>query len=120
MARLNVIIKRNTNNSKIIPEQTELIFKSLRIDILGRTVYIDNREIPLTPKEYDLLLYLVENKNIALTREQLLDAVWGYDFFGEDRTVDTHIKMLRNNLKRYRKNIMTLRSVGYKFEWKEK
>lgn len=79
-------------------------------------MYIDEKKADLTPKEYELLLYLIENKNIALTREQLLNAVWGYDFFGEDRTVDTHIKMLRNSLGDYRDYITTLRGVGYKFE----
>ena len=70
----------------------------------------------MTPKEYDLLFYLVRNKNIAFSREQLLQDVWGYDFFGDDRTVDTHIKMLRSNLGKYRSHIVTLRGMGYKFE----
>jgi DNA-binding response OmpR family regulator len=72
--------------------------------------------VTLTTKEYDLLLHLVNNKNIVLTREQLLNAVWGYEFIGEDRTVDTHIRMLRGNLGEYRNYIVTLRGVGYKFE----
>ena len=67
-------------------------------------------------EEYDLLFYLVRNKNIALTRNKLLEEVWGYDFFGDDRTIDTHIKMLRNNLGPYRNYIVTLRGMGYKFE----
>ena len=79
-------------------------------------MYVDNGKVNLTPKEYELLLYLIQNKNIVLTREQLLNAVWGYDFYGEDRTVDTHIKMLRNSLGVYRDYIVTLRGVGYKFE----
>ena len=70
----------------------------------------------MTPKEYDLLFFLVKNRNIALSRDRLLEEVWGYDFFGDDRTVDTHIKMLRNSLKEYRSYIVTLRGMGYKFE----
>ena len=75
--------------------------------------------INLTPKEYELLIYLVENKNIVLTREQLLSNIWGYDFYGDDRTIDTHIKTLRSNLGKYRDLIKTIRKVGYKFEYKE-
>ncbi|MBR5091820.1 MAG: winged helix-turn-helix transcriptional regulator, partial [Ruminiclostridium sp.] len=82
----------------------------------ARSVSIDGEKANLTPKEYDLLFYLVRNKNIALTRDKLLSEVWGYDFFGDDRTIDTHIKMLRNNLGEYRKFIVTLRGMGYKFE----
>jgi len=115
MARLNVIVKRNRN--KIQPAQNErLKFGGLEIDILGRSVFIDGRKIELTPKEYELLVYFVENKNIALTREKLMNAVWGYDFVGDDRTVDTYVKMLRNSLENYRDYIVTLRGVGYKFE----
>jgi Response regulators consisting of a CheY-like receiver domain and a winged-helix DNA-binding domain len=115
MARLNVIVKRNQN--KMPAAQNERIkFGGLEIDTLGRSVYIDNKKIEMTPKEYDLLTYLIENKNIVLTREKLMSAVWGYDFFGNDRTVDAHIKMLRNSLADYRDYIVTLRGVGYKFE----
>ena len=74
-------------------------------------------KIEMTPKEYDLLFHLVRNKNIALTREKLLSAIWGYDFFGDDRTIDTHIKMLRSSIGEYRKFIVTLRGMGYKFEY---
>ena len=77
---------------------------------------VDGEKVELTPKEYDLLFYLVENKNIALSRDKLLSDIWGYDFFGDDRTIDTHIKNLRNNLGKYRDFIVTLRGVGYKFE----
>lgn len=115
MARLNVIVKRNQN--KMPAAQNERIkFGGLEIDTLGRSVYIDSKKIEMTPKEYDLLMYLIENKNIVLTREKLMSAVWGYDFFGNDRTVDAHIKMLRNSLADYRDYIVTLRGVGYKFE----
>ena len=80
------------------------------------TVYVDGEVAGLTPKEYELLFYMVRNKGIALSREKLLSEVWGFDFFGDDRTVDTHIKMLRSSLKEYRKFIVTLRGMGYKFE----
>ena len=86
------------------------------IDNSARTVTIDKERVQLSPKEYDLLLYLVKNRGIALTREQLLSNVWGYDFFGDDRTLDTHIKLLRRNLGEYARYIVTLRGVGYRFE----
>ena len=93
-----------------------LVFEGLEIDMAGREVYVNGQKANMTPKEYDLLFYLVKNRNLALTRDQLLEEVWGYDFFGDDRTVDTHIKMLRNSLGEYRKFIVTLRGTGYKFE----
>ena len=96
------------------------IYQNLKVDFKGHVVYIDNKEIKLTPKEYDLLIYFINNKNIALSREELLSKIWGYDFFGDDRTIDTHIKMLRNNLGKYRDLIQTVRGMGYKFEIKEK
>lgn len=114
MARVKVIMSRNSNDEKI--EREKIVFESLVIDRLGRNVYIDEQKIELTPKEYELLLYLVLNKNIALSREQILSNVWGYDFFGEDRTVDTHVKMLRNSIGKYRDKIVTVRGMGYKFE----
>ena len=116
MARIKAILYRNqkTNNSK-----KKVRFEGLEIDFEGRSVYVDDKKVELTPKEYDLLFYMVRNKNIALTRERLLDEVWGYDFFGDERTVDTHIKMLRNSLGLYRKFIVTLRGLGYKFEYEE-
>ena len=89
------------------------------MDVEAHEVFVDGMKLNLTPKEYDLLLYLIENKNIALTRENLLTNIWGYDFFGDDRTVDTHIKTLRNSLGKYRDFIATVRKVGYKFEYKE-
>ena len=85
-------------------------------DVAGREVYVNGERASMTPKEYELLFYLVKNKGIALTRDKLLEEVWGYDFFGDDRTVDTHIKMLRNSLGEYRKYIVTLRGMGYKFD----
>ena len=96
------------------------VLDTLVIDFQGHVVTIDDKEIKLTPKEYELLCYFIQNKNIALSREQLLNQLWGYDFFGDDRTIDTHIKMLRNSLGIYRDHIVTVRSMGYKFEIKEK
>lgn len=116
MARLNVIISRNT---KTDDKKDVLKFAGLTIDIPARNVFVDGEKIDLTPKEYDLLFYFAKNKNIALSREKLLCDVWGYDFYGDDRTVDTHIKMLRSRLGKYRDYIVTLRSLGYKFEPQE-
>ena len=113
MARINAVTKRRAGNKNGIET---LKFEGLEIDMAGRNVYVDGAKAELTPKEYELLFYLVRNKGIALTREKLLYDVWGFDFYGDDRTVDTHIKMLRGNLKDYRKFIVTLRGLGYKFE----
>ena len=110
MARIKAVIKRNSRPDSGIPEK--LKFEGLEIDLAGREVYVDGVKASMTPKEYDLLFYLVKNKNLALTRDKLLEEVWGYDFFGDDRTVDTHIKMLRNSLGPYRKFIVTLRGMG--------
>jgi DNA-binding response OmpR family regulator len=93
-----------------------MVFEGLEIDLAGREVYVDGNKASMTPKEYDLLFFLVRNKGLALTRDKLLEAVWGYDFFGDDRTVDTHIKMLRHNLGPYRDYVVTVRGMGYKFE----
>ena len=113
MARINAVTKRRASK----PQGNEILkFEGLEIDMAGRNVYVDGVKAELTPKEYELLFYLVRNKGIALTREKLLYDVWGFDFYGDDRTVDTHIKMLRGNLKDYRKFIVTLRGLGYKFE----
>lgn len=117
IARVNAIINRtNKDENKEKIEKEKIIVDTLQIDRLGRTVTIDGKKVEMTPKEYDLLVYLIINKNIALSRENILSKVWGYDFFGEDRTVDTHIKMLRNNLGKYRDKIVTVRGMGYKFE----
>lgn len=119
MARINAIVKRfqekeTSKNEKV--EEEKYKFEGLEIDALGRTVCVDGEKRILTPKEYELLYYLVINKNIALSREKILNEVWGYDFYGEDRTVDTHIKMLRNSIGKYRDMISTVRGMGYKFE----
>jgi len=86
------------------------------VDFTGRSVMIKDHRLDLTPKEYDLLFYLVENRNIALSRDQLITNVWGYDYYGDDRTLDTHIKRLRSSLEEYRSCIVTLRGVGYRFD----
>lgn len=115
IARVNAVLTRH--NPKDASEKNDVLeFGGLVIDIPGRSVTINGERIVLTPKEYDLLFFLVENKNIALSRDKLLCDIWGYDFFGDDRTIDTHIKNLRNNLGPYRDYIVTLRGVGYKFE----
>jgi DNA-binding response OmpR family regulator len=114
MARVNVVLSRRNHTAANALEV--LKFDGLEINISARSVTVDGAKVDLTPKEYDLLFYLVHNKNIALSRDKLLSDVWGYDFFGDDRTIDTHIKNLRNNLGNYRDYIVTLRGVGYKFE----
>jgi DNA-binding response OmpR family regulator len=114
MARVKAVTSRKAPVQTAMPER--IVFEGLEIDMAGREVYVNGQKANMTPKEYDLLFYLVKNRNIALTRDKLLEEVWGYDFFGDDRTVDTHIKMLRNSLGEYRKFIVTLRGMGYKFE----
>ena len=111
MARISAVLKRSR------PKKKELIKSDgLEIDIAGRNVFVDGKKVEMTPKEYELLFYLVENNGIAISREKLLSNVWGYDFYGDDRTVDTHIKMLRSSLGKYRDKIITLRGLGYKIE----
>ena len=113
VARVKAITKRNSK------ETSTMILAGIKIDDLAHEVYVDDKQIELTPKEYDLLKYLIENKNIALSRENLLSNIWGYDFYGDDRTVDTHIKTLRAHLGKYRDLIKTVRGMGYKIEYKE-
>ncbi len=113
MARVKAILKRVNRVNK------RIVVGDLEIDDAAREVHIDGEVVTLTLKEYELLKYLIENKNIAISREQLLTNIWGYDFYGDDRTVDTHIKTLRSKIGKYKDNIMTLRGVGYKFEYKE-
>ena len=113
LARIKAVLKRAAAKE----QPMDIIrYEGPEINVTGREVSVDGKPVSLTPKEYDLLFYLVRNKGIALSREKLLEEVWGYDFFGDDRTVDTHIKMLRNSLGEYRKFIKTLRGMGYKFE----
>ena len=110
IARIKAVLSRTTKQLPTIYQ-----YKSLEINFSAHTIKIDNELINVTPKEYEILSYLIKNKNIAISREQLLSNVWGFDFFGDDRTVDTHIKMLRNNLRKYRDNIVTVRGFGYKY-----
>lgn len=114
MARVNAVLARRKAHKE--SDSKVLEFGGLSINIQGRSVMVNGEKVELTPKEYDLLFYLVQNRNIALSRDKLLSDIWGYDFFGDDRTIDTHIKNLRNNLGEYRDFIVTLRGVGYKFE----
>lgn len=111
MARVAALLKR-VNPGK----GATIVSEGLEIDIPSRNVYVDGKKVNMTPKEYELLFYLAQNRGIAISREQLLSNVWGYDFYGDDRTVDTHIKMLRSSLGRYREKIVTLRGFGYKME----
>ncbi len=114
MMRVNVVTSRTKSDAGAAMD----IFKyeGLEINFTARTVSIDGKRIEMSPKEYELLFYLVRNKNIALERERLITEVWGYDYYGDDRTLDTHIKLLRNSLGEYRKLLITLRGVGYRFE----
>lgn len=114
MMRVGAILKR----TKLEASKDIFTYKGLEVNFTSRTVSIDNERIDMSPKEYDLFFYLVRNKDIALTREQLISDVWGFDFYGDDRTLDTHIKLLRKRLKEYSSTIITLRGVGYRFESK--
>ncbi len=112
-ARVKAVLKRLQN------DQTIYKFQDLVLDDLAHEVKIDDKLITLTPKEYELLKYFMQNKNIALSRDTILANIWGFDFYGDERTVDTHVKTLRNNLGKYRNLIKTVRGMGYKFEYKE-
>ncbi|MBO5226849.1 MAG: response regulator transcription factor [Ruminococcus sp.] len=116
MARVRAVLNRRNTTSDSQNLSQRMQYEGLEIDLAGREVYVDGKRASMTPKEYDLLFYLIKNKGLALTRDKLLEEVWGYDFFGDDRTVDTHIKMLRSSLGVYRKFIVTLRGMGYKFD----
>ena len=115
MMRVKVVISRN--NKKDVRDGHEIFqAEGLVVDFTGRTVTVDGKRVEMSPKEYELLFYLVRNRNIALDREKLITEVWGYDYYGDDRTLDTHIKLLRSSLGEYRKFLVTLRGVGYRFE----
>lgn len=123
MLRVEAVMKRvkRSGNAGAVSAPNEVVEidgGGLRVDITARIVYIDGERVDMSPKEYDLFFYLLANKNIALTREKLLNEVWGYDFFGDARTLDTHIKLLRKSLGRYADLVVTLRGVGYRFEGK--
>lgn len=114
VARVKAVMKR------VKREDNSYVYEGLVIDDLAHEVVIDGKNVVLTPKEYDLLKYFMQNKNIALSRDTILTNIWGYDFYGDERTVDTHVKTLRNNLGKYRDVIKTVRGMGYKFDAKEK
>ena len=114
MMRVAAVLKRSGGEKAA--ESDILTFDGLTIDFTARRVTIDGQELDLSPKEYELLFYMVRNRGIALSREKLISDVWGYDFFGDDRTLDTHIKLLRKQLGPYADRITTLRGVGYRFE----
>ena len=121
MLRISAIMKRvkSTPVTESISKPNviiELDNGGLRADVTARLVFIDGERVDMSPKEYDLFFYLLSNRNIALSREKLLCEVWGYDFYGDARTLDTHIKLLRKSLGRYSNYIVTLRGVGYRFE----
>lgn len=113
VARVKAILKRS---GAIAEKQGVLKIPGIEIDETGRKVLVDGKQITLTPKEFDILVYMVKNQNIVLSREKILSTIWGYEFFGDDRTVDTHIKMLRNSIEPYRNYIKTIWSIGYKLE----
>ena len=113
VARIKAVTKRREVTSNIYE------IKGIKLDNLAHDVFVDNKKIYLTPKEYELLKYFIDNKNIALSRENLLSHIWGYDFYGDDRTVDTHVKTLRKNLGKYKDMIVTVRGLGYKFVYED-
>lgn len=114
MMRVNAVIKRSAGNQEIAKDI--FTYEGLSVDFSARIVTVNGNRVEMTPKEYDLFFYMVKNKGLALTREQLISEVWGYDFFGDERTLDTHIKLLRKSLQEYSRCIVTLRGVGYRFE----
>ena len=116
MMRVNAVIKRTHTSEQKEVKKDVFTYKGLSVDFSARIVTVDGKRVEMTPKEYDLFFYLLANRNIALSREQLLREVWGYDFYGDARTLDTHIKLLRKSLGRYADCVVTLRGVGYRFE----
>jgi len=120
MLRIEAVMKRMHRAPNDLQKKENLVVVldegGLRADLTARLVFIDGERIDMSPKEYDLFFYMLANRNVALSREKLISEVWGYDFFGDVRTLDTHIKLLRKSLGRYAKMIVTLRGVGYRFE----
>ena len=119
MLRVEAVMKRVKRAGDEKMQQNEVVEMDngrLRVDLTARIVYIDGERVEMSPKEYELFFYLLRNKNVALTREKLISEVWGYDFYGDARTLDTHVKLLRKSLGRYSEYIVTLRGVGYRFE----
>ena len=119
MLRINAILRRTVQNQRLDKsDDGHKIFvkDGFKADLTAYKVFIDDEQIDMAPKEYDLLFFLIRNKNIAVSREKILEEVWGYDYFGDDRTLDTHIKLLRKSLKSYGNLITTLRGLGYRFD----
>ena len=123
MLRIDAVMKRTKRAADVGNKKENLIVTlddgGLKADITARLVFIDGERVEMSPKEYDLFFYMLENRNIALSREKLISEVWGYDFFGDGRTLDTHIKLLRKSLGKYAGYIVTLRGVGYRFDVEE-
>ncbi|MBR5741782.1 MAG: response regulator transcription factor [Firmicutes bacterium] len=113
MLRIDAIMKRAGGTAG---QSDVIVAGGIRADVTARIVYVDGERVALTPKEYDLLFYMMKNKNIALTREKLITEVWGWDYYGDDRTLDTHVKLLRRSLGEWSRMIVTLRGVGYRFD----
>lgn len=118
MMRVSAVLRRLGEPAPTKQEEEREVYQleDLKVDFTARLVYIGEEKISLSPKEYDLLFYLIRHKNIALSREQLITDVWGYDFYGDDRTLDTHVKLLRKSLGKYKRHLVTVRNVGYRWD----
>ena len=120
MLRIEAVMRRVNRTPQESQKKENVVVSidsgGLRADVTARLVFIDGERIDMSPKEYDLFFYMLNNRNVALSREKLISDVWGYDFFGDVRTLDTHIKLLRKSLGRYAELIVTIRGVGYRFE----
>ncbi|MBP3395534.1 MAG: response regulator transcription factor [Clostridia bacterium] len=119
MLRVEAVMKRTKRSESVAQNENQILEfdgGGLRVDLTARIVYVAGERVEMSPKEYDLLFYMLRNRNVALDRERLIRDVWGYDFFGDARTLDTHIKLLRKSLGKYSEYIVTLRGVGYRFE----
>lgn len=122
IARIKAVFRRSENRNHLENDESELVFDGLKINKETYEVYLDNDKIEMPPKEFELLYFLAKNKNKVYTRDQLLDQIWGYEFFGDSRTVDVHIKRIREKIEVGQKNwqLKTVWGVGYKFETDEK
>lgn len=116
MLRIDAVVKRYNSPKRDEKKENVFVSEGMKVDFDARIVTIDGQRAEMTPKEYDLLFYLIKNKNIALKRERLISEIWGYDYYGDDRTLDTHIKLLRKSLGKYSKYVVTVRGIGYRFE----
>ncbi|MCI6377756.1 MAG: response regulator transcription factor [Clostridiales bacterium] len=116
MMRVGAVLRRAQAETPALSAHECVTIEGMTVDFTARQVTVDGFALELSPKEYELLFYMVRNRGIALTRDRLISEVWGYDFFGDDRTLDTHIKLLRKQLGEYARYITTLRGVGYRFE----